>query len=74
MTYARVIGLQQRNFDAFILEISFGLGEVQRRVVCGCVPTQRLSVTTSIILLQSEANQLVRKVILSLAIAVARQL
>jgi hypothetical protein len=46
---ARVVRLQQCNFDAFILEISFGLGQIQWGVVCGCVPTQRLSAITSIL-------------------------
>jgi hypothetical protein len=38
VTYARVVGLQESNLDAFILEISLRLGEVQRCVVRGRVP------------------------------------
>jgi hypothetical protein len=34
----RVIGLQQGNVDAFILEITLGLGKVDRGMVRGCVP------------------------------------
>lgn len=39
MTYARVVGLDEGNLDAFFLEEALGLGEVKRGVVRRGVPT-----------------------------------
>lgn len=39
--YARVIGLKESDLDSFFLEVSFGLGQVQRGVVRRGVPVTR---------------------------------
>jgi hypothetical protein len=43
-TYTRVIGLQQGNLDAFVLEVALGLGQVQRGMVRRSVPELALTV------------------------------
>jgi hypothetical protein len=43
-TYTGVIGLQQGNLDAFVLEVALGLGQVQRGMVRGSVPELALTV------------------------------
>jgi hypothetical protein len=40
-TYTRIIGLKQSNLDSLFLEVSLGLGQVQRGVVRRSVPDSR---------------------------------
>jgi hypothetical protein len=36
--YAGVVGLEERDFDAFVLEVALALGKVKRGMVRGSVP------------------------------------
>lgn len=65
--YARIVGLQERDFDAFVFEEALCLREVERCVVRGGVPvwSQRCHYDSSCCV--EVTDQLVRKVILSVA-------
>ena len=62
-SHTGVIGLEQGDFDAFILEEALGLGQVKRSVVWRSVP--RLYSALRSLLERFEAYQFARKVILS---------
>jgi hypothetical protein len=65
---ARVVRLQKSNLDPLVLEESLGLGQVQRSVIRRGVPFVRnisLRSVTHIQKRKGQANQFVKKVILS---------
>lgn len=62
--YARVVRLQQSNFNAFFLEVALGLSKVQRSVVWRSVPLPYVSIVSPGNCMISE-YQFVKKVILS---------
>jgi hypothetical protein len=43
--YAGVVGLEERDFDAFVFEVALCLREIEGRVVRGGVPVDISSVT-----------------------------
>lgn len=67
--YAGVVGLEERNFNAFVFEVTLRLSEVQGRVVRGGVPVSIISpVSLSHHQPFEQTDQLVKKVILSVDI------
>lgn len=65
----RVIWLENSHLQTLVLEVTLGMGQVQRSVVGGRVPTK---FSNRSLLPQFYAYQLVRNVILSVDIFVAR--
>lgn len=73
-TYTRIIGLKESNLDTLILEKALGLSQVQRRMIRRSVPSPKSSQPTHPIISREskgQANQFVKKVILSEDIVLA---
>ena len=73
-TYTRIIGLKESNLDTLILEKALGLSQVKRRMIRRSVPSPKSSQPTHPIISREskgQANQFVKKVILSEDIVLA---
>ena len=73
-TYTRIIRLKESNLDTLILEKALGLSQVKRRMIRRSVPSPKSSQPTHPIISREskgQANQFVKKVILSEDMVVA---